>query len=142
MTFKSIRELEIALDKAVDDTMYVAHYEAEKIVKDQVDIFYNEYIPKEYERTGQLEENLDSYYYTNGHDYYSYIGYKVSDFYYEEYVPFILYWSMLGDYPHGDCRLPEENTPIWKNAILRIDEKIPKLIDECLKHRLPVKKIK
>ena len=34
MTFKSIRELEIALDKAVDDTMYVAHYEAEKIVKD------------------------------------------------------------------------------------------------------------
>ena len=63
MTFKSIRELEIALDKAVDDTMYVAHYEAEKIVKDQVDIFYNEYTPKEYDRTGQLEENLDSYSY-------------------------------------------------------------------------------
>ena len=41
-----------------------------------------------------------------------------------------------------NCRLPEENTPIWKNAILRIDEKIPKLIDECLKYRLPVKKIK
>ena len=41
MTFKSIRELEIALYKAIDDTMYVAHYEAEKIVENQVDIFYN-----------------------------------------------------------------------------------------------------